>query len=184
MRKLKFHEQKLLKKVKFAPEWQKGSNLREVKILRRYHIQKREDYTRYNRICGLITSFVARLKKLTEDDPVRIDLTGALLEKCYNLGLIKTKKSLVQIETLSASKFCRRRLPVVMVRNHMAQNLTEATAFVEQGHIRVGLDIIRDPSFLLTRQMEDYLTWADKSSIKQKIKAFNGDVDDFELLGE
>ena len=26
---------------------------REVPILRKYHIQKREDYTKYNRMCGL-----------------------------------------------------------------------------------------------------------------------------------
>ena len=43
MRKLKFHEKKLLKKVDFLT-WKKEDNLRESKILRRYHIQKREDY--------------------------------------------------------------------------------------------------------------------------------------------
>ena len=43
MRKLKHHEQKLLKKVNFF-DWKKEDDLREIQILRRYHIQRREDY--------------------------------------------------------------------------------------------------------------------------------------------
>lgn len=45
VRKLKFHEQKLLKKVDFI-NWKADNNLKEAKILRKYHIQKREDYTK------------------------------------------------------------------------------------------------------------------------------------------
>ena len=37
MRKLKFHEQKLLKKVDFL-QWKKDSSLREIAVLRRYHV--------------------------------------------------------------------------------------------------------------------------------------------------
>lgn len=44
VRKLKFHEQKLLKKVDFI-NWKCDNNLSEVKILKKFHIQKRDDYT-------------------------------------------------------------------------------------------------------------------------------------------
>ncbi|KFG29239.1 putative 40S ribosomal protein S4, partial [Toxoplasma gondii ARI] len=43
MRQLKFHEKRLLKKVDFY-NWKKEQNVREVKVLRRYLIQDREDY--------------------------------------------------------------------------------------------------------------------------------------------
>ena len=46
MRKLKFHEQKLLKKVDFL-EWKSDNNVRETTVMRRYHIQNREDYSKY-----------------------------------------------------------------------------------------------------------------------------------------
>jgi len=46
VRKLKYHEQKLLKKVDFI-SWKSDSNIREVQILRKYHIHKREDYTKW-----------------------------------------------------------------------------------------------------------------------------------------
>ena len=43
VRKLKFHEQKLLKKVDFVV-WKQDSSIHETKVMRTYHIQKREDY--------------------------------------------------------------------------------------------------------------------------------------------
>ncbi len=46
VRKLKFHEKKLLKKVDFI-SWEVDNNLHEIKVMRKYYIQKREDYTKY-----------------------------------------------------------------------------------------------------------------------------------------
>ena len=48
------------------------------------------------------------------------------------MGVITTKKSLVQLERLSTAAFCRRRLAVVAVRLKMAETLREACIFVEQ----------------------------------------------------
>ena len=44
MRKLKYHEQKLLKKTDFL-NWKKEKNIREIKVLRRYHIPTTERIT-------------------------------------------------------------------------------------------------------------------------------------------
>ena len=41
MRKLKHHEKKLLKKVDFF--WQREGNIREIQVMRRYHINNREE---------------------------------------------------------------------------------------------------------------------------------------------
>ena len=71
MRELKYHEKKLLKKVDFL-NWKKDSSIREIAILRRYHVQNREDYLKYNKIVGQITKLVAKLKLLKQSDPYRI----------------------------------------------------------------------------------------------------------------
>ncbi|MGH0154823.1 UNVERIFIED_CONTAM: hypothetical protein FKN15_027684 [Acipenser sinensis] len=54
VRKLKYHEQKLLKKVDFI-SWEVDQNLHEVKVLRRFHIEKREDYTK-SELCSRVCS--------------------------------------------------------------------------------------------------------------------------------
>ena len=45
MRQLKHHEKKLLKKVDFL-QWKSDQTLHEIKVMRRYHVQNREDYTK------------------------------------------------------------------------------------------------------------------------------------------
>lgn len=94
MRKLKFHEQKLLKKTNFL-QW-KTDNSRELEVLectctdecpsitqvlRRYHISDRDDYKKYNKLCGHITKLVSQLRQLDDKDATRIELTDKLLDK-------------------------------------------------------------------------------------------------------
>lgn len=181
VRSLKFHEKKLLKKVDFI-SWQSEKNLREVKILRKYHIQKREDYTKYNKLCNFSKSLAHKVKELDAKDPFRAECTNMLLEKLYNIGVIPTKKNLVLCEKLSASAFCRRRLPVIMVRLRMTQAIKDAVKYIEQGHVRVGPEVITDPAFLVTRNMEDFITWTDTSKIRKHVLEYNDMKDDFDLL--
>lgn len=117
------------------------------------------------------------------NSPYRQKTTEQLLEKLYNMGLIPKQGSLVDCEKLGASRFCRRRLPVVMVSLRMSQNLTEAITLIETGQVRVGPEIITDPAFLITRNNEDYVTWVDSSKIREHLQDFKEEHDDYELLG-
>jgi|EP00979_Chaetoceros_neogracilis_P018416 U3 small nucleolar ribonucleoprotein protein IMP3 len=181
MRDLKYHEQKLLRKVSLY-SWKGEENIKTAKIMRRYHIQKREDYIAYNRICGHIQSLSAKLKTLKPDDPFRIAMTDQLLDKMFNMGLVTTKKSLQKAEEITTSSICRRRLPVVMVRMKMAQTMRIAVSFVEQGQVRVGPNVVTDPAFLVTRNMEDFVTWVDSSKVRKTVQRYNDKLDDFDLL--
>ncbi len=40
-----------------------------------------------------------------------------------------------------------------------AETMKEAVTFVEQGHVRVGTEVVTEPAFLVTRQLEDHLGW-------------------------
>ena len=98
------------------------------------------------------------------------------------MGVVPTKRSLVQTEKLSTSSFCRRRLAVVAVRLKMCETLREACTFIEQGHIRVGPDTVTDPAFHVTKDVEDFVTWVDTSKIKRKVLQYNDRLDDYDLL--
>jgi|EP00161_Ancyromonas_sigmoides_P023586 U3 small nucleolar ribonucleoprotein protein IMP3 len=182
MRPLKYHESKLLKKVDFVNNWKTDRHARETEVIRRYHVQRREDYLVYNRLCGQIEKVANQLRKLPGTDEHRIRATDALLDKLYGMGLIPTKKNLSQCERVTVSAFCRRRLPIVMVRLKMAENVREAVRFVEQGHVRVGPSAVTDPAFLVTRNLEDFLTWVDSSRVRRAVMKYNDRLDDFDLL--
>ena len=180
MRKLKHSEKKLLKHTDFF-NWEVDNNLHEVKIMRKFFIQKREDYTYYNRLARQIRETARKIKDLDPKDPYRTDASGSLISKLYVMGLIPTKWNLQMCDKITASSFCRRRLPCQMVRSNMVADLKTAVTFIEQGHVRVGAEVVKDPAFLVTRALEDYITWADGSKIKKQILQYNEERDDYML---
>lgn len=193
MRQLKFHEKKLLKKVNFL-EWKREGGHREGMVMQRYHVTGRDDYKKYSILCRMIQKLTNILKQMDPRDPFRIQMTDALLEKLYNIGVIPTRQSLKLCDNLSnggekemskfltVSSFCRRRLSSILVRMKFAEHLKEAVTYIEQGHIRVGPDTVTDPAFLVTRNMQDLITWEDSSKIKRKVMEYNEVLDDYDLM--
>ena len=79
-----------------------------------------------------------------------------MLEKLFDMGILGTggggKGKLSDVEhKVTVSAFCRRRLGVVMTRLRMAEYVSSANKFIEQGHVRVGTEVITDPAFMVTR---------------------------------
>lgn len=172
MRKLKYHEKKILKKVDFV-NWK--HNVKEVAIMRRYNIDRNE-YQAYYKLCLEIKQLAQSIIDL-KDEATKVRLTDALIEKMYNMGLIKTKR-IKKCLTIDVKAFCRRRLPVFIVQSGMFQGpLSTAVKYIEHGHVRIGPRTVRDPAAFVTVEQEDYITWDDK--FKRKIDEYRGEQDDY-----
>lgn len=79
-----------------------------------------------------------------------------MLEKLFDMGILGTggggRGKLSDVEhKVTVSAFARRRLPVVMTRLRMAENVQAAVKFIEQQHVRVATEVITDPAYLVTR---------------------------------
>lgn len=135
----------------------------------------------YNQLSREVRELSNKISEIDSKDLFRTEVSAALLEKLYILGLIPTKWDLNNAAKLSASSFCRRRLPIVMVRNKMAQNLKDATQLIENGHVRVGPNVVKDPAYLVSRTLEDFVTWVDSSKIRKHVLEYNDMRDDFEM---
>lgn len=127
-----------------------------------------------------------RLAALPPDSPFRLKHEKLLLEKLNDMGILPSTASTAKLseveKNVTVSAFCRRRLPVIMTRLRMAETVQAATKIIEQGHVRVGTDTITDTAFLVTRSMEDFVTWVDGSKIKRNILKYREKLDDFDLL--
>ncbi|PVH73033.1 alpha-L RNA-binding motif-containing protein [Cadophora sp. DSE1049] len=185
VRKLKHHEQKLLRKVDFIT-YKSDNNHRDAAVIRRYNIQKPADYAKYNRICGSLKQLAHCLAALPPDSSFRRKHEELLLSKLHDMGILPSNAAnakLSEVEkNVTVSAFCRRRLPVVLTRLRMAETVQAATKIIEQGHVRVGTETITDTAFLVTRNMEDFVTWVDGSKIKRNILKYREKLDDFDLL--
>ena len=182
MRKLKFHETKLLKKTNLF-SWKKTQNVKEGQIVHRYQLTDREDYIAYNKLVGYITKLVSMLRKLPAADADRIKMSEILLEKLHAIGVINSTQSLELCSELSTSAFCKRRLSSVLVEQKFCERMNEAVKFIQQGHVAVGPSVITDPATLVTREMEDHIKWSEGSKIKRKLLSFGEGVDDYEMNG-
>ena len=77
-------------------------------MLRRYRLQRREDYTRYNQLSRAVRELARRLRDLPERDPFRVRSSAALLDKLYALGLVPTRAPRVARESWGwRSSHCR-----------------------------------------------------------------------------
>jgi hypothetical protein len=54
--------------------------------MRRYHIQGRDDYKKYNKLVGQVTKLTALLKQLDPQDAARIQITEDLIKKLEALA--------------------------------------------------------------------------------------------------
>ncbi|RWS14418.1 hypothetical protein B4U79_13307 [Dinothrombium tinctorium] len=172
VRKLKFHERKLLKKVDFI-NWE--NNIKEIAIMKRYNID-RQEYTKYNKLCRAIRDLGQRISALPIES-FRNNLSNLLIEKLYAIGILKTKR-LKKCNQVTVKSFCRRRIAVFMIQSGMFNGpISTAVKYVKHGHVRIGPNIVRDPAFLVTRNQEDFITWTDK--FKQKIETYNDERDDY-----
>src|ERR1700712_5509367 len=99
VRKLKRHEQKLLRKVRYTlsffansqhtnreeqvdfTTYKSDANHRQSEICRRYVIQNTQDYQKYNRLCGDLKKLAHKLAALDPSDPVRRKHEGM----CYQV---------------------------------------------------------------------------------------------------
>ncbi|KAL4889236.1 hypothetical protein BDV59DRAFT_121668 [Aspergillus ambiguus] len=186
VRQLKHHEKKLLRKVDLYT-YKSDGNHREHEVTSRYHLQSM-DYKKYNALCGSLRQLAHKLSQLDPDsDPTRKKIESEVLDKLWRMGILKQSREqgagLSRVEReVTVSAFCRRRLGVIMVRTGMVENLKTAHTFIEQGHVRVGSEVVTDPAYLVTRNMEDYVTWVDSSKIKRSIMRYREKMDDFDLL--
>ncbi|KAG9238429.1 hypothetical protein BJ875DRAFT_48473 [Amylocarpus encephaloides] len=185
VRKLKHHESKLLRKVDFTT-YKSDNNHRDAAVIRRYAIQKPGDYQKYSRLCGSLRQIAHKLAALPPDSVFRHKQETLMLEKLNDMGILPSMASTANLseveKNVTVSAFCRRRLPVVMTRLRMAETVQAATKIIEQGHVRVGTETITDTAFLVTRSMEDFVTWVDGSKIKRNILKYREKLDDFDLL--
>lgn len=112
--KQKYYENTMCENVKtIQSRWTYHWNYANGDFQIRFHF----DIFRYNKLSRTIRELATRISEIDSKDPFRTEMSAMLLEKLYVIGLIPTKWDLQNAVNISASSFCRRRLPVVMVRS-------------------------------------------------------------------
>jgi U3 small nucleolar ribonucleoprotein protein IMP3 len=161
-------------------DWKEEKNLHKASVVAKFGLSDRDEYEKYYAVAGKIQKLTRHLGRMPPDDPFRKLMTQALLKKLYDMGLTQQTQSLLDADKVTVSSFCRRRLAIVLRNLKMCEHLPQAMDYVRQGHVRIGPRVALDPAVLVTRKMEDFVTWVDDSKIRQKVLKFNDEFDDYD----
>lgn len=69
----------------------------------------------------------------------------------------------------------------MLLKLHIMKHFQAAMAFVEQGHVCMGPDMVTYTTFLVMCRMVDFVTWVNSSRIKQNVLEYNQEHNNFDL---
>jgi U3 small nucleolar ribonucleoprotein protein IMP3 len=189
VRKLKYHEQKLLKKVDFL-NWKSDGikpEYREymLKMIAKYKLRDQTEFFNYQKIATQVNDAIKQIRDLNDKEYLAFkkEQFDLLSNKLYQMGVLDSVDELDRgLSKITVGRFCRRRISYLLKVQHFAENVSLANDFIRHGHIRIGPNVISDPAFLVPRNMEDYITWTNQSVIKDTIRKYNDEYDAYEAL--
>jgi len=89
-----------------------------------------------------------------------------LLDKLHKMGLLDKNADLDDVLSLTIENLLERRLQTVVLKNNMANTPKQARQIITHGHIAVEGRRTIYPSFIVTRDLEDKISFYKGSSIK------------------
>lgn len=134
----------------------KESNLKEDYGLRR----KKEIWKAQSELRKLRR--LARNLAVSEDTEKKKEI----LNKVKKLGLVEKGENLDEILELKVEDVLDRRLQSLVFKKSLANTSKQARQFIVHGHVKVGDKVIKYPSFLVPKKLENEI------SIKEKVKDY------------
>lgn len=132
--------------------WSEERIQREDELIDEFGLKnKREVYKAQSELRSLRRE--ARKLVAAEDDKQKQDL----IEKVYELGLVKQDAGLEDILTLNVTDILERRLQSAVDRKGFADTPNEARQLVTHGHVFIGGERVNIPGYLLTQEEEKEL---------------------------
>lgn len=196
MRKLRFHESRLLRKTNFL-KYEETATEQDHKLIAMYQIENRDQLVIYKRIVSMVKEISYSLAALTQmnektsNSAINIEkldipahrrviegLTRSFTDKLYKHGLIR-KNNLKDAANLKISDLCERRVTTLLKRHNFTNSIKEAVKLIKQGHILIGNKPIYSTDVLVTNGMENFIHWKDSSKHKKCIEQFNGCFDEY-----
>jgi len=162
----------------FRP-WDKARIEREKILMKEYGLRRKKEIWKAEAILRKYRRLARDLAANRNEEMEKI-----LIQKLNKLGLIKLNANLDDILALTVESILNRRLQTLVKKKSLANTIKQARQFIVHGHIALNGQRIRWPSALIPADMEDKITYYEKSPIpnvldkskKKNIKQANENV--------
>jgi small subunit ribosomal protein S4 len=153
-------------KKKYEPPrflWRPDVIQEELRLVGQYGLRnKRELWKNRTMISKFRGIARALIGKIPEE---RGKMERELLGKLKKLGIIHETAVLDDVLDLTIEDILERRLQTMVFQKGLANSLHQARQLVTHGHISIGERRVTSPSYLVTRQDENQVSYAPKSPL-------------------
>jgi len=125
-----------------------------------------------------------RAREMLSMDPVeRAEREREMIRKHQGLGVIPENATIEDILGLSVQDIMERRLQTVVYRRGMAKSLFQARQLITHGHIAIDGRKVKAPSYMVTRENEANLDYAESSPLHAREHPLRQDLSPMDMRG-
>jgi len=141
--------------------WDKERMEKERQLMKVFGLRRKREIWKAE---SILRSFRRRARDLAAKKDKEQE--KILLDKLYKMGLLDKNANLDDVLSLTLENLLERRLQTVVFKKNMANTPKQARQFITHGHIAVEGRRTIYPSFLVTRDLEDKISFYKESPIK------------------
>lgn len=143
--------------------WDSERMQEESVLVKEYGLRRKKELWRTN---GLVSKYTAKAKKLIKaiDDDSENEKVF-LVNKLQNLNILSNGSKVEDVLAIKMRDFLERRLQTLVFRKGLARTILQARQFIIHGHIKVNEHVVISPSFLITKNNEEKITFNDLSTL-------------------
>jgi len=141
--------------------WQKERLIEELQYMGKYGLRNKHEIWRHRTMLRKYRAVARKLLGLSEKEREKIE--NEIINRLYRLGILKENSTLDDILGLTVEDILERRLQTQVYRLGLAKTIYQARQLIVHGHIAVGDQIVRVPSYLVPRGVEKTISYAPKS---------------------
>ena len=178
MKKLKPHQKKLLRKTNLL-KYQNETVAPKI-VRRKYGLLNQEEYETLADLVSSVRKLAELLSKLPDSNPKKNERLRSVSKKLYELGAVKNVDNLEQLDKLTVSNICERKLPFVMKRIGLAdQSVAKNVGLIKTGNVMLGGKVVTNERLLVPRAFEKYLQLTPNSKLRKTVKEYYDEKDDY-----
>ena len=143
--------------------WDKARIEKEKELMKKYGLRRKREIWRAE---AILRNFRRRARELAAKKDKEAE--KILLDKLYRLGLLEKNATLDDVLSLTIEDILERRLQTMVFKKNLANTPKHARQLIVHGHIAVDGRRTIYPSFLVTRELEDKISFYKDSPLAKK----------------
>lgn len=143
--------------------WQKARLDEESELVNEYGLKNKKEIWKMN---SILANFTNQSKKLVAIQTKQADLEKInLIKKLKSYGLLEENQTFEDILNLTVKDIMEKRLETLVHRKGLAKTMKQSRQLITHSHIMVGNKTITAPSFLVTKPLENSISFCEESPL-------------------